>query len=123
MANKMVLIVDDNKEAVELLKDRLEFEGFVVETAHTGEDALIKARQFEPGVILLDVMMPEMDGLEVLTRLKKADATKNIPVIMLTAKSGFADMDKATALGADSYEVKPYNPERLLKKISKHISG
>jgi DNA-binding response OmpR family regulator len=123
VANNMVLIVDDNKEAVELLKDRLEFENFVVETAHNGEDALIKAHQFDPGVILLDVMMPEMDGIEVLRQLKADKKTEHIPVIMLTAKSGFADMDKALELGAVSYEVKPYNPEKLLKKIAKHIRG
>lgn len=112
-----VLIIDDDADQVHMLSDRLEYEGMVPMTALDGIQGLATAKNRLPDIILLDIMMPKMNGMDVLKKLKKNKKTKNIPVVMLTAKSTISDMQKCLELGAVSYESKPYSADILLNKI------
>jgi CheY-like chemotaxis protein len=112
-----LLIVDDEPENVELLCRRLTRRGYEVISSLSAEDALQKAATDLPGVILMDIKMPVMDGFEATRRLKANDITKNIPVIALTAHAMQEDRDKAIAAGASEYETKPVDLDRLLTKI------
>ncbi|MBA7639338.1 Alkaline phosphatase synthesis transcriptional regulatory protein PhoP [subsurface metagenome] len=108
-----VLVVDDEEHIRNILEYNLRLEGFEVYLAENGRTAIEHARQKKPDVILLDWMMPEMDGLEVLSELKRDKTTENIPVFMLTAKGMANDVGKALLRGADDYIVKPFEPEEL----------
>jgi two-component system alkaline phosphatase synthesis response regulator PhoP/two-component system response regulator ResD len=113
MANT-ILVVDDEKNIVQLARLYLGNEGFHVEEAHDGKQALEKARALNPDLIVLDIMMPEMDGLSVCKELRK---TSNVPVIILTARDD--DIDKIVGLevGADDYMTKPFNPRELVARV------
>ena len=113
MANT-ILVVDDEKNIVQLARLYLGNEGFRVEEAHDGKSALEKARQVNPDLVVLDIMMPEMDGLSVCKELRK---TSNVPVIILTARDD--DIDKIVGLevGADDYMTKPFNPRELVARV------
>ena len=113
---KTILVVDDEKDIVDLVKYNLQREGYTVLTARSGKDALEAARQ-QPHLILLDIMMPEYDGLEVVKRLKKDDRTSAIPVIFLTAKGTDLDEVLGLELGADDYVVKPISIPKLLARV------
>ncbi len=108
-----VLVVDDEEHIRNILEYNLRLEGFEVYLAENGRTAIEHARQKKPDVILLDWMMPEMDGLEVLSELKRDKTTEHIPVFMLTAKGMANDVGKALLRGADDYIVKPFEPEEL----------
>ena len=108
-----VLVVDDEEHIRNILEYNLRLEGFEVYLAENGRTAIEYARQKKPEVILLDWMMPEMDGLEVLSELKRDKTTEHIPVFMLTAKGMSNDVGKALLRGADDYIVKPFEPEEL----------
>ena len=112
-----LLIVDDEPENVELLTRRLSRRGFEVVGALSAEDALAKAATEAPDVILMDIKMPVVDGFEATRRLKADPATAGIPVIALTAHAMQEDREQATAAGADDYETKPVDLDRLLEKI------
>lgn len=112
-----LLIVDDEPENIELLTRRLTRRGFTVISATTAEDGIAKAAAERPDVILMDIKMPVVDGFEATRRLKANDATKAIPVIALTAHAMQEDRDVAMAAGADEYETKPLDLDRLLAKI------
>lgn len=112
-----VLIVDDNIDTVELLKKRLKAEGYNTKEAYDGEEALKKVQESLPDLIVLDVMMPKLDGYEVCKRLKTDDRTKLIPVIMLTAKSDVESKIKGFDIGADDYVPKPFDYRELLARI------
>ena len=114
---KKILIADDRMEVVELVRVTLEGEDFSLLTASNGKEALDKIRGETPDLVLLDIVMPKMDGFEVLTNLKKDPATKDIPVIMLTAKGQKLDKEKGKDLGAKDYVIKPFSPSSLLTKI------
>lgn len=112
-----VLIVDDNIDTVELLRKRLRAEGYETLEAYDGEEALNKVYETPPNIIILDVMMPKMDGYEVCKRLKSDERTKFIPVIMLTAKSDVESRVKGLDIGADDYVPKPFDYRELSARI------
>ncbi len=116
-----VLIVDDTPANIEVLKEILEEQGFNIAVAKNGKQALLYAPKFEPDIILLDIMMPEMDGFETCERLKADDYTKDIPIIFLTAKVETEDVTKGLGLGAVDYVLKPFNHEEVLSRIKTHI--
>ena len=109
-----VLVADDEKNIVQLVKVYLTNEGFHVETAQDGQEALEKARRFKPDIVVLDIMMPRLDGLEVCRRLRKES---NVPVIMLTARGDDVDKIVGLELGADDYVTKPFNPRELVARV------
>jgi two-component system phosphate regulon response regulator PhoB len=116
MSNK-ILVVDDEPDALELIEFNLKAAGFEVVTAMDGESALKKARALSPALIILDVMLPEMDGLEVCKTLRRDPATLPIPIIMLTAKAAEIDRVLGLELGADDYVTKPFSPRELVLRV------
>ena len=116
-----ILVVDDEKDVVELLKFLLEKDGHKVSTAHNGKDALSAARQNHPELLLLDVMMPEMDGYTVQTQLLEDPKTKDIPIIILTAKGQLRDVFAMSA-NVKAYIEKPFDPKTLRQKISESLA-
>jgi DNA-binding response OmpR family regulator len=109
-----VLIADDEKNIVQLARMYLQAEGFSVETASNGREALDKVRQARPDLLVLDLMMPEVDGWEVCRRLRKES---DLPIIMLTARSDDVDKIVGLELGADDYMTKPFNARELVARI------
>ena len=114
MANEKILVVDDDANICELLRLYLTKEGYQVTTAGDGEEGLEKFNQIKPDMVLLDVMMPRMDGLEVCRRIRKAG---NTPVMMLTAKGETFDKVLGLELGADDYVVKPFDTKEIVARI------
>src|SRR4030065_2845859 len=112
-----IMVVDDNHGNVELLEALLSSRGYNVFKAYNGEDALKMVEEVSPYVILLDVMMPKMDGYEVCRRLKEKDTTRFIPVIMLTALSDIDDKIKGIEAGADDFISKPFQRPELLARV------
>ena len=112
-----ILIVDDAVDTVELLKKRLRFEGYDTAEAYDGEEALKQVAEYNPDLIILDVMMPKLDGYEVCQRLKSNENTKYIPILMLTAKSEVEDKVKGLDIGADHYLAKPFNYKELSARV------
>jgi two-component system phosphate regulon response regulator PhoB len=106
VSKKKVLLVEDDETLAAVYKQRLELEGFEVKHANNGEDALEAAVKFSPDLILLDVMMPKLNGFDVLDILRNTPATRNIHIIMLTALSQPKDAERARELGADDFLVK-----------------
>ena len=117
-----ILVVDDEPEVVELVEFNLKQAGYAVTTAADGAEALKKARAQTPDLIVLDVMLPEMDGLEVCKILRHEPATARVPIIMLTAKAAEIDRILGLELGADDYLTKPFSPRELLLRIKKMLS-
>jgi two-component system phosphate regulon response regulator PhoB len=117
MARETVLIVEDEEEIQELLQYNLSKDGFRGVGVLSGEDAIKKARAEHYDCILLDLMLPGMDGLDVCRALKKDEKTRNIPIIMLTAKGEEPDIVTGLELGADDYIVKPFSPKVLIARI------
>ncbi|MDC1141808.1 response regulator [Planctomycetota bacterium] len=115
--NKHILIIEDEPDIQEILKYNLEKHHFRVSIADTGEDGLAKANQLLPDLILLDLMLPGIDGLEVCRRLREDSKTSNLLVVMLTAKGTEADIVVGLTLGADDYMVKPFSTSELLARI------
>jgi len=114
-----ILVVDDEPEAVELVEFNLKQAGFSVTTAADGAEALNKARSSPPDLVVLDLMLPEINGLEVCKMLRRDPATSNLPVIMLTAKAAEIDRVLGLELGADDYITKPFSPRELVLRIQK----
>jgi len=112
-----ILIVEDEKDIIKMLEYNLKKEGFRVIDARDGEDALDLAMREHPDLILLDLMLPGIDGLEVCKALKKETKTSSIPIIMLTAKSQESDKVVGLELGADDYIAKPFSPRELIARI------
>ena len=117
MSRERILVVDDEEDLLELVNYNLSREGFRVECVATGEAALAAARKNLPDLIVLDLLLPSVDGLEICRRLKSDEKTKHIPIIMLTAKSEESDMVTGLELGADDYMTKPFSPRVLLARI------
>jgi len=114
---KKILVVDDEEDIVKTLSFRLEASGYEVIAAYDGREALEKAKKEKPDLIILDLMLPRMDGYKVCGLLK-ADARYNkIPIIMFTAKAQEEDMELGKEVGTDAYIVKPFKSEVLLEKI------
>ncbi len=114
MAKKKILVVDDERSIVRLVQVNLERAGYEIVTAYDGVEALEKVKDEMPDMVVLDVMMPRMDGFEVLKNLQADPRYQDIPVIMLTAKAQDADIFKGWASGVSSYLTKPFNPRELL---------
>jgi DNA-binding response OmpR family regulator len=112
-----ILVVDDEPNIVQTLQDRLEMNEYQVITAGNGREGLEKVEQERPDVILLDVIMPIMDGHEMLEMLRKQPGGRDVSVIMLTARSQTQDIARANACGIDDYIVKPFDLSELLEKI------
>jgi two-component system phosphate regulon response regulator PhoB len=116
-----ILVVDDEPGVVELVQYNLNQAGYDVETAVNGTEAVEKARSLTPDLILLDVMLPEMDGFEVCKVLRANGNTATIPIIMLTAKASEIDRIVGLELGADDYVTKPFSPRELLLRVKKRL--
>jgi len=112
-----ILVVDDDPDILQFVEMNLDMEGFDTQTAESGRIALEVARERPPDLILLDVMMPELDGLTVLRRLRSSPATASIPVVLLTAKALAEDRVRGLDLGADDYITKPFDIEELLARV------
>lgn len=119
--HKKILVVEDEKQLVDMLTMRLNAEKYNVIAAYDGKAGLDRAKKEHPDLIILDVMMPEMDGFEVCRILKEDAKYKHIPIIFLTVKFQPNDIRFGKALGADAYITKPYEPEALLSKIHELI--
>ena len=117
----LVLIADDDVDIVRFVALNLRLEGFEVVVAGDGQDALDKALDLGPSLILLDTMMPRMDGYEVCSRFRDQRPDSPIPVIMLTAKSLDADRAMAFTAGADDWVTKPFDPADLVSKVKHHL--
>jgi len=123
---KKILAVDDERHIVRLVEVNLQRAGYEVVTAYDGREALEKVKAENPDLVVLDVMMPYMDGFEVLKNLKADPVTAEIPVIMLTAKAQDADVFRGWQSGVDCYLTKPFNPMELLtfvKRIFDSVGG
>ncbi len=112
-----ILIVDDEMDTLLPLKRSMEAEGYIVVEAYDGFDGIKKVKEEIPELIILDLMLPGMDGIEVCSRLKKDGITRNIPIIMLTAKDEIRDKVKGLEIGADDYVTKPFNLNELKARI------
>lgn len=117
MAKKEILVVDDEEDIRELVTFNLTREGYVIQCASSAEEALESVRKKIPHLIILDLMLPGMDGLEATRRLKRDPSTENIPIIMLTAKGEEADVVAGLELGADDYVTKPFSPRVLAARV------
>jgi DNA-binding response OmpR family regulator len=118
---KKILVVEDNPEMKNIITIRLEINGYSVITAEDGEQALEMAKQKNPDLIILDLMLPKITGFEVCRMLKFDDKYKNLPIIILSALDQQDDREKATKNGADAYFIKPFDLELLLSKIKSLI--
>jgi two-component system, OmpR family, response regulator len=114
-AGPRVLVVDDESNITELVAMALRYEGFTVNTAATGRDALAKVASFKPALVVLDVMLPDIDGLEVLRRL--GSNGKRVPIIFLTARDATEDKVHGLTLGGDDYVTKPFSVEELVARV------
>jgi DNA-binding response OmpR family regulator len=122
MGKKKILVVDDEVDLVETLRFPLEMEGFDVLVSYNGEDALNKARKENPDLILLDLMLPKLDGYKVCRLLKFDERYKHIPILMLTAKTQQKDKLLGQETGADEYITKPFEIDELMKKIKTYLN-
>jgi len=121
-SNRTIMVVDDDPEHVALVRLMLEQKGFVVRCAYSGPQLLAGLKEQKPDLIILDVVMPEMNGLEVLRRLKVAPETSSIPVIMLTVLDTNEDMMTSYKLGADYYVTKPFTRTQLMTGINRLLT-
>lgn len=112
--SKTILVVDDEPRIAEAVTMNLELEGYQVSCASNGQEALRKVAEELPDLIILDIMMPDMDGFETLQRIRELS---NVPVIMLTVKGGETDKVKGLELGADDYVTKPFSPKELVSRV------
>ncbi len=117
MSKKRILLVDDEESLVDMVKMRLEASGYEVIPAYDGPEGLELARKERPDLIILDLMLPKMDGYKVCGLLKKDSRYVDIPVIMLTARAQEEDLKLGQELGAEVYITKPFDPQALLSKI------
>ncbi len=121
MEKKRVLVIDDYPQVVELLKMRLESAGYQVLVAYDGQEGLVKARQEKPDLIILDIMLPKMNGYKVCRFLKFDKKYRHIPIVMLTSRAKPSDAEIGMKMGADEYLFKPYNPKQLLAVVKKYV--
>ena len=119
MGNHRILIVDDEEDIVALLKMRLEAEGYEILVASDGQEALDIAKREIPDLIILDLMLPKIDGYKVCRMLKFDERYKKIPIILFTARSQSSDKDLGMEVGANAYLTKPFDPAVLLDNIKK----
>lgn len=118
-----ILIADDNQQVVELLEANLEDLKAEIKSAADGEATLKMAKEWKPDLLLLDIMMPRMSGFEVCKRLRNNPATKNLPVLMVTALDQSADIERAVEAGTDDFMTKPINKTELLLRVRALVKG
>jgi DNA-binding response OmpR family regulator len=118
MANARILVVDDDRVIQQLLKVNLELEGYAIEVAEDGEEALDLFDEFRPNLVLLDIMMPKLDGWEVCRRLKQGVDTADVPIVLLSARAQEADVQRGIELGVAAYVTKPFDPIQLLDLVA-----
>ena len=121
MEQKTILIADDEVDIVETLKFVLETEGFNVITAYDGEEALKSAKEFMPDLMLLDVMMPKINGYKISRLLKYDNKYKDIPIIMVTARSQLEDKMIGEETGVNEYITKPFELDAIVKKVEEYL--
>jgi DNA-binding response OmpR family regulator len=122
MSQKKILVVDDEVDLVETIRFPLEMEGFNVLISYNGEDALNQARKENPDLILLDLMLPKLDGYKICRLLKFDEKYKHIPILMLTAKTQEKDKLLGKETGADEYITKPFDIDELIKKVKAYLN-
>ena len=122
MINARILVVDDDRVIQQLLKVNLELEGYAVEVADDGEEALAQFELFRPDLVVLDIMMPRLDGWEVCRRLKSDTDSARVPIVLLSARAQEADVQRGTELGVAAYVTKPFDPISLLDLIADLIA-
>jgi DNA-binding response OmpR family regulator len=122
MERKKILVVDDQVDLVKTIQFSLELEGYQVLVSYNGEDALNQARKENPNLILLDIMLPKLDGYKVCRLLKFDEKYKHIPILMLTAKAQEKDKVLGTETGADEYITKPFDIDELMGKVKTYLS-
>jgi DNA-binding response OmpR family regulator len=117
-----VLVVDDDPVILRLLQVNFDLEGIKVTTAVDGEEGLARVRSDRPDVVISDIMMPKVNGLELLASLRSDPATAGVPVILLSAKAQVADVQRGLELGADDYITKPFDPLELIDRVYKVLA-
>jgi DNA-binding response OmpR family regulator len=122
MKPKKILVVDDEVDLVETVRFPLEMEGFDVLVSYNGEDALSQARKEKPDLIILDLMLPKLDGYKVCRLLKFDERYKHIPILMLTAKTQEKDKILGKETGADEYITKPFEMDYLMEKVKAYLN-
>ncbi len=122
MAQGKILLVDDEQDAVKMLKDLLENEGYECITAYTGKRAIERVNEEKPDLVILDIMMPDMDGLSVCKDIKNNPKTKGTKVIMLTSKDNGDTLQESIEQKADWFVAKPYDNKYILMRIAKILS-
>lgn len=118
MANEKVLVIDDEMDLNMIVCDYLKNEQFIVESSFDGQDGLDKFNEFKPDLVILDIMLPKIDGMEVCRSIR---AESKVPIIMLSAKSGDVDKILSLGLGADDYITKPFSPGELVARVKAHM--
>jgi two-component system cell cycle response regulator DivK len=121
MTGERILVVEDNDKNLKLTRDVLEWAGFTVEAAITGEDAVAQAQQSVPDLILMDLQLPGIDGHEALARLRNNQLTRNVPVIALTASAMPMDRERALAAGFDGFLEKPISVREFPDQVRQHL--
>lgn len=112
-----ILLVEDEESVRRFIKVYLEFEGFQVVEAGNGREALEKVREESPDLVVTDIMMPEMDGIQFYKAMKESEGTRAIPIIVLTVRNSFDDVQQAYLTGIEEYLTKPFDPKLLVEKI------
>ena len=113
-----VLVIDDDPVILKLLRVNFELEGFTVITANDGREGVERAKTDRPDVVISDIMMPTMNGLELVSTLRSDPATADLPVLLLSAKAQMVDVQRGFELGADDYVTKPFDPIELIDKVT-----
>ncbi len=121
MANKKILVVEDEVMLAQLMKDRLEFESYEIITAQDGKDGLLKAMSEKPALILTDLIMPEMDGNQMIKIIRASRDLGDIPIIAISARGTNKDIEQAKKDGVNDYLVKPFSYTELLRIIKTYI--
>jgi CheY-like chemotaxis protein len=119
MAKKRILICDDDPVILRLLQVNLELEGYDVVLAHHGEEAVRKSLEERPDLVILDIMMPRLDGYQACLQIKEREETKDIPIVFLSAKAQLSDIQRGKATGVEDYVTKPFDPNELLEVIGR----
>ncbi len=122
MNKKKILFIEDEKDMLEMVRFRLEQEGYEVICASDGHDGLEKAHKENPDMVLLDLMLPKMDGYEVCRRLKSDEQYKKIPIAIFTARAAEKEEKLGYECGADEYITKPFEPENFINRIKKLLA-
>ena len=118
---RTILIVDDERDLVETIQYNLEQEGYACDVAYDGEQALEEVKRKRPDLILLDLSLPKLDGVEVCRRLKEDDAYKDIPVLIFTIKTQSDAMSQCARAGADEYIIKPYGISTVIEAVKEYV--